>query len=203
MRATMKEPDFRMIFGRGGKGKTYLTAHMLDRIGPRQLIYDVAAQDVYVTPKSVIVETASEVLDVLLHDARAFRIIWRGRSLRDDFDRVNAYAYALGNLTLVWEEVDHLWPGARMPEHGLQIVNMGRHRDLHVIANARRPNRVNRDLTALASRIVCFQTHDARDLKYLGEFIGDDAGATIRDLGQYQALDWTEAATATKKSPFA
>lgn len=197
----MEAPDVRMIFGRSGTGKTTLIAHMLDDIGGRQLIHDPAAQKAYETPGHVICNTVAEVYDLMLTGAASFRILWRGAN-RHEFDQVNMFAWALENVTVVWEEVDQLWPAATLPDTALLMLNQGRHRDLRVLACARRPARVNRDLTALASRIVAFRTSEPNDLKYFSDYVGRDNTRKIAELQDWHALDWSDRRTDVKKSPF-
>ncbi len=195
----MKRPDIRVVLGRGGSGKSYLVKHWLARNVGRVVIFDAAAEDDYARG-AVVVERPDRLVDLLLAGER--RLCWRGL-FEGAFEAVNRLAWAAGDLTLVWEEVDQFGDAGRLPEWAFKIVNQGRHRDIRVIACSRRPARVSRDLTANASRIVAFGTTEPRDLIYLRHYMGE-AAEGLRGLDPYHALDWTEAGGAVaRKSPFA
>ena len=198
----MKAPDLRVVLGAGGSGKTHLVNHWLDGavgIGRRIVIFNPNAETIYSARATVIDRRADLVAAVMGKDD--FQISWHGLD-RDDFDFVNEVAWCAERLTLVWEEVDNWIDAGRLPDHAFRIVNQGRHRNIRVIACARRPARVSRDLTANASRIVAFRTVEPRDVSYLREFMGPGADQ-LRDLAPYTALDWTPKKAKIRKSPFA
>ena len=107
------------------------------------------------------------------------------------FEFVNRAAAAAGDLTLLWGEIHLFAPRGRLPMIATQLVQAGRHDGVRIIACARRPLRVPRDLTADATRIVCFQTTEPNDVRYLVEFVGQ-AALDVRGLQQWHALDWRE-----------
>ena len=194
----MKRPDIRVVLGRGGSGKSHLVKHWLGAIKGRVVIFDAAAEDDYARG-AVLVEDRDRLIDLLIAGER--RLCWRGL-FGGAFEAVNEIAWAAGDLTLVWEEVDQFGDAGRLPPWAFKIANQGRHRDIRVIACSRRPARVSRDLTANASRIVAFGTTEPRDLAYLRDYMGE-AAEKLRGVPEYHALDWTEAAgAAVRKSPF-
>jgi hypothetical protein len=89
----------------------------------------------------------------------------------------------------------------KLPPVADNLVQAGRHRGLHIIACSRRPYRMNRTLTALATRMAIFRTTEPRDLRYFGEYVGA-AASQLPTLRDYHALDWTETGVLVKKSPF-
>jgi hypothetical protein len=52
-----------------------------------------------------------------------------------------------------------------------EIINYGRHRPVSLLAIARRPAAVARELTASADCIIAHQTTEKRDLEYLASFM--------------------------------
>ena len=197
----MLRPEIVAMFGRGGQGKSTLARHMLSR--HRRVI----ALDPKFEPDNArgrhIAATPAELIE--LCRASSFNVCYRG--FADDpetaFEWCNRVALAAGNCWLHWEEIDlFVRVNGRLPPFAYQVVNQGRHDGVRVIACARRPVRVSRDFTASATRIVAFQTAEPRDVRYLEEYIGQDA-LQVRDLPQWHALDWQERAGArVRAAPF-
>lgn len=197
----MNKPDIRVVLGKGGSGKSTLTRAWVEQLRGRVLIFDSAAEPGY-AQGAEIVEDQGELVRVLLGGFDPIRICYRD-TMPGAFERFNRVAWAAEDATLVWEEVDRWCDAGRLAQWAFAIVNQGRHRNLRVIATARRPARVSRDLTANASRIVAFATREPRDLRYLAEYVGEEAAAKIPGMAPFHALDWTEATGArVRPSPF-
>lgn len=90
-----------------------------------------------------------------------------------DDDEVSAlltFAYELGDLTIVCEEVDKLLCSPNWIDDNLyNIINYGRHRKIDLISCARRAGDVHRTLRAASDEIVTFNQKESRDLDYLEE----------------------------------
>lgn len=199
-RAMLKRPEIVVVIGRGGQGKSYLARHML-RGRDRVIAFDPKMEPDTARGRYVA-DTRRALLDMI--DARTFDVAWRGFYTMgaDAFEFGNRAALAVGNCALHWEEVDQFTPRGRLPAAAYQVVNSGRHDGVRVIACARRALRISRDLTASATRIVCFQTTEPNDIRYLEEYVGQDARA-VRDLPPFHALDWSETEGArVRPSPF-
>jgi hypothetical protein len=197
----LRRPDIRVVLGKGGSGKSYLVRHWLKSTKGRVLIFDSAAEADYAN-NAFMATSPRELVDYLIGDARGAICYREAMPTRDGFEVFNRAAWSAENLTVVWEEVDRWSDAGRLPDHAFAMVNQGRHRGIRIIATARRPHRVSRDLTANASRIVAFKSVEPRDLAYLADYIGRDAPAMIGGLTEFQAVDWTEAAYGVRKSPF-
>jgi len=189
----LTQPDIRVLCGRGGQGKSTLARHWLS--GARRVIaFDPKAEDDTARGRH-IADTGRELLE--LADARTFNICWRGfgaeprtpDSLIAGFELANEVALAVGDCWVLWEEIDMFTPRGRLTPWAYQLVNSGRHDGVRVIACARRPLRISRDLTASATRIVCFQTAEPRDVRYLSEYIGQ-AADQVTTLPEWHAIDW-------------
>jgi hypothetical protein len=185
----LKRPEIAVVIGRGGQGKSFLARHWL--AGRERIIAGDPKMEPDMARGRHVASTRRELIDLI--SARRFSVAWRGYYTMgpDAFEFGNRAALAAGNCTLVWEEVDQFTPRGRLPEAAYQCVNSGRHDGVRVIACARRALRISRDLTASATRIVVFQTTEPNDIRYLEEYIGQDA-RQARDLPPYHALDWRE-----------
>jgi len=198
----LKAADIRVFLGKSGSGKSTLARFQARRFR-RQMIFNPNLEPDW--EKGAIVCADPAYLVQLCRRDGPLRVCWQGMGLAEGneeaFEFANRCALAAGDMVLIWDEVDRFSTAARMPTHAKRIVNAGRHAGLRVFACSRRPYMMNRELTALATRMAIFRTTEPRDLKYFAEYVGA-AAEGIPDLAAYHALDWSEHGSAVKKSPF-
>ena len=183
--------DVRIFLGKSGQGKTTLAKH---QAAPRRrvLIFD-PTHDATLSAGALITSDPGELLDLIAMRG-ALTICWRHPGA-DDFNAFewgNRAALAAENFTMLWDEVDTLAPGGRLPPYAYRCANLGRHSGISIYAASRRPARVPRDLMAAATRICAFRTTDQDDLKYLRHYIGRAAAEELPRLADHCAIDWTE-----------
>lgn len=168
------------------------------------MIFDPKCEREY-ERRAVVVTTPVELVAAAQAMGEGWRVLWRGLASMERgeaFELFNRVAWAVENCMIVWEEVDNFIGPGKLPPWAFRLVNEGRHRGVRIIATARRPARVSRDLTANASRLIVFRTTEPVDLKYLREYVGAEA-EVLPGLPDHHALDWAEAGgVAVKKSPF-
>lgn len=199
--------DITAVFGMPGMGKSTIVRH---QVAPRNrvLIHDPAAWPDW----GEIAEPVTGGLELAerLTDKGPMRICWRGangKRTREDaiaaFELGNEAAVAAGDLTLVWDEVDRFTaPGSPLPPLAYLIANESRHSRIRLYILARRPARVNRDLTSYANRMIVFRTQEPADIKYFRERSAELA-EVIPTLPDYHAADWSvKGGVVVKKSPF-
>lgn len=196
-------PSLILLLGKSGSGKS-TQARYLSRTARRVLAHNPNGE-VY-GPEWTATADRRELIE-LLADPGACRINWTGaavaRSERERmaaFEFANRCAWACGNLTIVWDEVD-TFTGDGLTPIAYRIVNAGRHRGLRVLACSRRPFRVPRDLSANATRIIVFRMTEPRDVAYLRSIAGESADV-LPTLWRFQALDWTEYGSVIRMAPF-
>jgi DNA helicase HerA-like ATPase len=101
------------------------------------------------------------------------------------------FAYALGNVLLVVDEID-LYADVRSPDPiVMQIIRYGRHRGVSLLGVSQRPANVVRDMTAQCDFIVMFQSTELRDVAYLSDRIGNDNAEKIRALPQFTYMTYS------------
>lgn len=191
-----------LVLGRGGKGKSFLARHLV-RKAARLILFDPNGEAEHAA-KAEVLERPDQLVNVLRYERR-FRICWRGYASmgRDAFEFANRCALAAGNVTLLWDEIDRFQSPHRLPEYADVIVNAGRHKGVSVVACSRRPPQVHGDLRANASRLIVFRTVEPDDVKYLRHRIEDRAAVeALRQLGDHEAVVWTDAGWSVQKSPF-
>ncbi|MGE5476173.1 MAG: hypothetical protein ACM3Q1_05930 [Bacteroidales bacterium] len=192
--------DIRLCLGKSGSGKSTLARSWV-RAEKRVLIFDPNGEDDWAKGAHVT-DNHAELVELVAAKGRV-RICWRGVMTGGEaaFEWANRCAWAAEDMFVVWDEVDRFVTPAQMPPIADNVVQAGRHRGLHVIACSRRPYRMNRTLSALATRMAVFRSTEPRDLRYFAELMGE-AAKGIPTLRDYHALDWTEGGTSIKKSPF-
>ena len=198
------QPDLRLYLGKSHSGKTTLALHQA-RTARRLLVHDPVGDDRWGLQWTVTSDRA-ELLDTLAQPG-AVRCAWRGaftanseRERLAAFEWANRCAWACGNLTILWDELD-TFTERGLPPVAYRIVNAGRHRALAVYACSRRPFRVPRDVSANAGRIICFRMTEPRDVQYL-EAIAGDVARQVPQLWRFHALDWTEYGSIVRVAPF-
>lgn len=192
--------DIRLCLGKSGSGKSTLARSWV-KSAKRVLIFDPNGEDDWAAG-AVVTEDRAELVELVSRPGK-IRICWRGVMTggEDAFEWGNRCAWAGEDFHVVWDEVDRFTNPTKLQPIADNLIQAGRHRGLHIIACSRRPYRMNRTLTALATRMAIFRSTEPRDLRYFADYVGDAANqiSTLRD---YHALDWCETGTAVKKSPF-
>jgi len=196
----LKAADIRLCFGKSGSGKSTLARSWTAGV-KRVLIFDPNGEPEWAKGAHVT-DSKAELVDLVSAGGPA-RICWRGVMTggEEAFEWGNRCAWGGEGFLVVWDEVDRFTDPMRMPPAADNLVQAGRHRGCRLIACTRRPYRMNRTLTALATRMAIFVSTEPRDLRYFADYVGSEADK-IPKLARYEALDWTEHGAAVKKSPF-
>lgn len=73
-----------------------------------------------------------------------------------------------------------------------RILHLGRHVGVSLIASARRPANLHKDVLALTDVCVCFQVTEPNDLRYLARSFGDEFSARLPYLATGEKVVWPE-----------
>ena len=92
-----------------------------------------------------------------------------------------------GKCTFLIDEIDMISSPTSIPKELDDLLRYGRHQEVDIIATARRPAEVHRNLTANSDDIYVYQTHEPRDLTYLSRFMDVEQ---IKTLSQYECLHY-------------
>lgn len=182
------------IFGKKGSGKT-TEARRRVRAADRRIIID----PMFEYTEGVIVESF-DALAAYVRPLRLHRYAIVLRTLDDDdvhrtIELATAgspEAPALPGVTLLIDEADRLCSAVSITEGMRRLFNYGRHFGVSVIAVARRPRAVHRDVTANADVIVIGQTQEPRDLDYLAEFVGEAGASRATELAPHEFVVWPD-----------
>lgn len=179
------------VVGRKGSGKTTWARRRLLEF-PRRIIID----PMWEYREGVVVRTVADLAEYVrpLRYHR-YSVVLRGSN--EDGLAVCEILTAgeptnptLPGALLVMDELDRYCSPHYLPD-GLQaVINYGRHYSVSFIGISRRPKRVHRDVTANVDEIICYQTQEPGDVKYLAEFIGEDVAAKLPGLPPYEFLTY-------------
>lgn len=192
-----QDAQFIAIIGSTGCGKTTeLKRRLKAKKRNRTLIWSPKeALDNYASfyPGSVVVRTASEVLEIVKKAGRAgkFHIVFQPTldQKRDMalFDVVCKIMLSVGNVTMVIDEL-HSVTQAANAVHGWRKVNfMGRGYGIHVFGLSQRPASVDKAFMGSLSAVYVGRLPHPPDRKAMAEVLGVDI-AEIAALTGFQSI---------------
>lgn len=171
------------VTGVRGSGKTSWTLSYT-QAADRLLVYDPLA--------AFPVQWCSEesLLDLEHSKPEKFRI---GVYYPDSADLLVALAFELRNNILVLEEAATLFtPGSRLTKDQRvfsDVVLLGRHRAVSVIAIAQRAANIPITIRSQASRFITFRQYERADLSVLSDIFGTRVDK-LPSLPDCECLDW-------------
>lgn len=187
--------EITVILGKKGAGKsTVARSLILDK--PRRIIIDPMWEHARLGVTVDDFDAMVRYIRPLRHGRYAVVL----RTLDDD-DRDRALALVtegkptdppLPNCTLLVDEIDRMCSAHSIPAPLHRIVNYGRHFSVSLIALARRPRAMHRDITAMADRIIVGEMQEPADLEYLAEFIGESLAERASGLAPREFLVWPD-----------
>ena len=180
--------DQRLYVGAGTMGKSYAMRKHIGK-APRVMVFDPNYETGWGAPGfgAQVVYDPLELVELVA--CKTFRLVFRpemGKNIIDQVEYFNQAAWAVGNLTLVWDEVHKIFGKGRHPEVGLHLVNAGRHRGVKVWAATRRPTWL-RDITASMTSLYAFRVAEPDDVNWLAKRIGPKA-AQLSDLAPWHFI---------------
>lgn len=152
------------VVGRKGNGKTTWVQEETRSV-QRLIVVDHLRE----YRDGLIFTSLESLMQYFETDPQKFRCICRFTD-DDEVSALLSFAYELGNLTLVCEEVDKILCSPNWIDDNLYaLINFGRHRQVDLICCARRAGDVHRTLRASVDEIVTFNQKESKDLDYLEE----------------------------------
>lgn len=186
-----------VILGRRGSGKTTLAKELIDRFP------EVAIMD----PNHEYDGRAFTALDEFYRDPWGpHSVVFRPKIglpkdvLLEEFDIFCQILWERGRRLVVIDEADRFASRGKESTPFFQmLVNQGRHRELAILAIARRAAQLPKELIENASHLYLFHIHGAHSINYLQSIIGKEAEELGR-LPKLHYLEWSETAGVKKKS---
>lgn len=173
------------IFGVRGSGKTTLVKS-LSRNSSRVLIYDPLEE--YDAEKFYSVQSLGDALkDVTPRTRFRFSFVPTAGK-EEDGDFLAAYARAVGDCTVVYEEIDLLCSPHYLPDNLSDSIRRGRHYNVSLIAVSRSPAEVSRLLTSQAHQFYIFRFSEPRQIDYFRARFGDETAEKILLLNEHRYI---------------
>lgn len=171
------------ILGKKGSGKSFLTKKLLPRFPKPVFVLD--SQDEY--KNGVIFQSYIDLRDYLVKRKinRSGIYVLRPES-DDDVSSFFTLVYRLGSCSVIIEEASLYCNPYRIDDGFKKIMNYGRHRQINLIAIARRGSELHRDITAQSDFIISFRQTEKRDLAILDTV--DEKANQLNQLGQYKYI---------------
>lgn len=180
-----KQRTVKIVFGRTGSGKTTLVKKMI--VGIDRLIIVDALNEYEGT---TIVYSLKEFANFFLQNPniKTFNIICRFHNMdfnsndAETFDKFFELVFHIGNLTLVVEESE-IYISAKQQKNSFNnLVKYGRHKDISIIAVARRVTELSNELKAQMNE--CYSSNQVliKDIVYLKEL----GFSRIENLPKYE-----------------
>jgi len=194
------EAKINIIIGTRGSGKSYLTKKLILE-KPRMLIYDT--QHEYRDAIGFEHDEYEMMLQYWQkHCEGSFRLAYRPADAMDleEFDRIAALVFALGDMTFVCEEVHTYCQTNRVTPNFKAVLSRGRHKGIEVFCVTQRPFGIDRYVTSQAKRAHLFATNEPRDLQYIRDYFGYAVFNMMGRLGTYEHVRWTDGQAQIEKA---
>jgi Cdc6-like AAA superfamily ATPase len=179
-----KTNNITTILGHKGSGKTQLSKYISQNIS-RLIVWDFLGQ----FECNDIANHTAKLEQVLKHSVYNVAV----RLPEHYFPFICEFVKQQGNCTFLIDEIDMISSPSSIPKELDYLLRYGRHHDngtgngIDIIATARRPAEVHRNLTANSDDIYVYQTHEPRDLTYLSHFMRID---DIKSLTEFECLHY-------------
>lgn len=136
------------------------------------------------------------------HHQDRFRLVYMPDDIYslDEFDAVCRLAYALGQLTLVAEEImtyttSHALKRADKGQGFKRLLTAGRSKNISTYLLTQRPFSIPREVTSQARTAYLFRTHEQSDINYIKQTFGADAAEQVASLTGYDHIEWNNDGT--------
>ncbi|GAJ02273.1 unnamed protein product [marine sediment metagenome] len=176
------------VIGTRGTGKSTLLKNIMHR--DRLLVIDTLGEHAGELD-TFFRWDAQGLAEFFSRDRKRFRVGFQPKPDTGEFEAACELAWALGNLTVLVDEVDQYAQAGVVPIPLQRLIMLGRHRAISGAATVRRPPDMPRAWTAVSDRWAIFRVTEPRDLAYLAGVLGDEV-KVVSSLPDFQFFfrDW-------------
>lgn len=159
------------VLGASGSGKSAFVKYTALRKRPRRLlVWDFKRE---YAEFGTVTESIVDACD--LTAGKTFAVVFQpamdSKRRAVQFDQFCRLAYALGNLTLVVEELAFVTQPSWAPDAWKMMTCTGRHQGIHIIGTSQRPAQIDKDFLGNATMIQCGRLQDKNDVRVLANLL--------------------------------
>ena len=177
----MSKAPLTVILGTVDSGKSTLALHLLNSHS-RRIILDPQAEH----RGDLVYDSLADTLQGFAQggpDRDPVTIVIQSKEDAGDYsDYLLDFLCDCRGWTIFIDEVDRFCSPRHLPRNLFRLLNYRKHYGITLIVVARRAAMIHRDVTALASRICIFHTHEGNDLAYIRATVGEKYAEMAPDL---------------------
>ncbi len=182
------------VMGSSGSGKSTFVKRLLQANKPKRLmIWDPMVE--YTADVFTVCDTLGQVLEACCpksQSRKTFRIVFRpspsDKTRAKQFDVFCGIALAMGNLTLIVEELRFVTRPSYAPTRWAQVSMQGRHHGLSVVGTSQRPASIDKDFLGNCTRIRTGRLAYPEDVKAVAKAMQ----CAEADIAALKPLEWLE-----------
>lgn len=177
-----KPTDCFTIVGTRGTGKSYL-ARVINSLFPRSVIIDPARDWTEGEVVTSFDKFAEKLTEKNNENAKKFRIIFRfspdEKNKQELLNHVLRLCFHFKNIQVVIDEVQLFTNPHFLPSYLENLLFIGRHEGISVMAITQRPARINKSILSQSAHVFVGQLHEKNDLNAVGDFLNEDSNKLI------------------------
>lgn len=172
------------IVGKSGSGKSFLVKSFLKRLPTPVFVLDRMAE----YSGGLVVNRFVEIeQNFIKFPNTAHNKIYIVRALSDSTEKaVFAFAWIIGNCTLILEEADFYTSVYSTDAFVSNLIKRGRHRNVNLILTSQRASELSRLATSQVTLFISFHQNEPRDLENLAKRCGQEFANEVKNLDKYE-----------------
>ena len=174
----------KLIIGQTGTGKTWYVLHTILPNEKRLIIIDIHHE--YTYDNAFYAYSLEELYDFVLNN-KDFHIVVRFTSFFE-LEYLWRLIYAIGNLTLVCEEIGSYIDAEKKDTSFNRLIFFGRHAGISIVGVAQRPILLSTSLRSQFNTIICFKQTFQNDLDKLEEIGFNREELKNLSVGEYREI---------------
>lgn len=179
----IKSTDCFTIVGKRECGKSYL-ARKINDLFPRSVIIDPACDWTNGEIVNSFDSFSNKLINFKNNNKKEFKLIFQfnpdQKNKEEHLNHVLRLCYHFGNIQVVIDEVQLFTNPHYMPEYLKNLLFIGRHKGISVMAITQRPSQLNKSILSQSSHVYVGQLHEKNDLKSVSNFLNEETDKLIQ-----------------------
>lgn len=179
----IRSDDCITVVGQRGCGKSHL-ARQINSMFPRSVIIDPAYDWTNGDKVNSFDLFSNKLIEYKNNKKKEFRLIFQfnpdQKYKEQIFNEILRVCYHFGNIQVVIDEVQLFANPHYMPEYLKNLLFIGRHQKISVMAITQRPAQLNKSILSQSSHVFVGQLHEKNDLRSVADFLNEDTNKLIQ-----------------------